>query len=136
MDNYDYIVVIAKLAKAFKNDGETVGFGCEESSLPYQINIYRKINGSKTYCAAKAWCLWQIQSPLIDSGEHPEVIMLKADHVIEDELGRFPVGGWVRSSPILAVYDNCIFETGNTFYIAVGEGMQKQISAEDASSFF
>lgn len=62
--------------------------------------------------------------------------MLKADYVIEDELGRFPVGGGIRSSPILAVYDNCIFATNNTFYIAVGEGMQKQISAEDASSFF
>lgn len=50
---------LEQLIKAFKNDGEALGFSYEESNLPYQINICRKINGNKTYCAAKAWCLYR-----------------------------------------------------------------------------
>lgn len=64
------------------------------------------------------------------------IILIKSDKVIDDELKRFPKNGWVRSSLILEVHKSGIFETSNTFYIAVGKGSKKTIDINDATAFF
>jgi hypothetical protein len=111
---------IEKLAKAFKKPSELIKFGCDRSSVDQRIETCRKINENKTYCVVKSWCLWKLKEDAGDNLEKSTLTVIKADSIIEDELDRFPAFGWVRSTPIIGLYEECIFETANTFYIAVG----------------
>jgi hypothetical protein len=131
MKNY-----IEQLSDAFKNPSKLTEFGCELDSIELQINRCREINSQKSYCVIKNWCLWKLETSEGYSSVLSKTILIKSDYVIDDELKRFPVGGWVRSSPIIKVHQSCLFETGSTFYIAVGPGGSKFIDVDDALAFF
>lgn len=90
----------------------------------------------KPFCVVKHWCIWDIQSPSITEGRQGPIYIVKADYIIDDELKRFPSGGWVRTTAIKEVYENCIFRTGSSSYILVGEGTRKDVDAKDAVKFF
>lgn len=128
---------IEKLITAFKNPTNVTKFGCEEDSIEHQINRCREIDDQKSYCVIKSWCLWILNYPKDkNQGELPATTLIKSDYVIDDEFDRFPIGSWVRSSPIIGLHQDCIFETKNTFYIAVGPGGSKTIDTGDALAFF
>jgi len=126
---------IEQLTDAFINPSQLTELGCDKSSIEEQKQHCLQINSRKSYCVIKDWCLWQLDIPKEQSSALSNTILIKSDHVIEDELKRFPVGGWVRSSPIIKVHQRCIFETGKTFYIAVGSGTAKLINIDDALAF-
>lgn len=126
---------IEKLAKAFKNPSELTKFGCDESSVEQRIETCRKINEKKSYCVVKSWCLWKLKEDAGDKLDKSTLTVIKADCILDDEFDRFPAFGWVRSTPIIGVYEKCIFETTNTFYIAVGAGGCKLIDISDALAF-
>lgn len=57
-------------------------------------------------------------------GQQP--VMLYAHYVIFDSELRLRVGDWVRTSSLVSFSENCFFQTLNTLYVLVGEGVRKQ----------
>ena len=127
---------ITLLANVFYGEGEPTGFGCHENEIEQMKKYVESVEPYKPYCVVALWKLWDIQAPIIQSGEHPPVLLVKADHIIEDEKKRFPQGGWVRSTEIKEVYKKCIFRTGSTSYILVGDGTKVAVDLDDANKFF
>jgi len=127
---------IALLANVFYGEGEPTEFGCHESEIALMKEYVESLEPYKPYCVVANWKLWDIQAPIIQSGEHPPVLVVKADQIIEDEMNRFPPGGWVRSTEIKEVHKKCIFRTINTSYILVGSGTKLSVDLEDVMKFF
>ncbi|WP_155931349.1 DUF6957 family protein [Pseudomonas aeruginosa] len=65
----------------------------------------------------------------------PQAI-LYASNVLFDSRYRFPVGGWVRSTMLVALRDEFIFETRNTRYLMMGLGNRKMASLSTVSSLW
>nr|WP_256837047.1 hypothetical protein [Pseudomonas oleovorans] len=57
-------------------------------------------------------------------GQQP--VMLYAYYVIFDSELRLQVGDWVRTSLLVSFSEDCFFQTLNTLYVLVGEGVRKQ----------
>ena len=51
-----------------------------------------------------------------------EPMFMYAHCVIHDGHGRFPPGGWVRSTLCKSFDGVCLFETRNTVYVLMGNG--------------
>lgn len=98
--------------------------------------VNKSIKPYKPFCVVRRWTIWDLKAPSIDEGKHEPVALIKSNEIIEDELDRFPVFGWVRSTAILKVYKKCIFRTKNTSYILVGEGTRLDVNVDDATRFF
>lgn len=52
-------------------------------------------------------------------------IILRAERVIFDSVGRFGPGDWVQSSGLIAFSEEFIFQTRNTAYVLLGLGYRK-----------
>jgi len=124
---------LSDLQRIFGEPGHEIDFGCSEAEYEKMVELCHEMNSRKSVCVVASWIWWDIIS---DNPNFPQpTYIVKADNVLFDEKGRFPVGGWVRTSPLKALHQNCIFETGNTFYVLVGEGTRKEVSASDALAF-
>ena len=61
------------------------------------------------------------------------LLIVYSNDIYKDEASRIPPGGWVRSSPILDINDQCIFSTRNTHYILLGKGTRKRALVGDVA---
>lgn len=77
---------------------------------------------NKPYCAVQGWIWIDFDFPEDERYSKLSGSYIWASNIIEDEAMRFPVGGWVMSTPLATLHENCIFETRNTLYILVGPG--------------
>ena len=59
------------------------------------------------------------------------IYLVYSHNVISDSTFMVPAGGWVRSTFLIALHNQCIFETPNTNYILVGNGREVKISLEE-----
>ncbi len=114
--------------------GAPTDFGCASDELNEMIEKCRSINEHSYYCAVTDWFIWDIQVP--ENFEVQSVMLVYANTIIDDEAGRFPTGGWVRSTAVKSINDNCIFSTRNTHYILVGPGTRKSVSVKDVYKVF
>ena len=82
----------------------------------------------KAYCLVEDWILFHVDEPpeslarVRSLGLEP--IFMYAHCVIYDEQGRFPPGGWVRSTLCKTFDGVCMFETRNTVYVLMGQGRE------------
>jgi len=82
----------------------------------------------KAYCLVEDWLLFHVDEPpeslakVRVSGLEP--MFMYAHCVIYDERGRFPPGGWVRSTLCKSFDGVCLFETRNTVYVLMGQGRE------------
>ncbi|MFL4073915.1 DUF6957 family protein [Pseudomonas aeruginosa] len=82
----------------------------------------------KAYCLVEDWILFHVDEPpeslarVRSLGLEP--IFMYAHYVIYDEQGRFPPGGWVRSTLCKTFDGVCMFETRNTVYVLMGQGRE------------
>lgn len=127
---------LAELNNVLNQPGEAMDLGCEALQHEEMIQQCREINPNKAVCVVSHWMWWDIPLEATKGNGSPSVSMIKADNIIFDELDWFPPSGWVRSSPLCKLHDNCIFETGNTFYILVGPGTRKKVSSGDVMALF
>lgn len=94
----------------------------------------------KPYCTVRQWVLIDLEASdemkatIAKKGFHP--ILLYAHEVVFDSRGRFLPGDWVRSTLLLDLQENCLFETENTVYILLGDGSRKQASPSVVTSIF
>lgn len=122
-----------EVQRFLSDPGGSMNFGCDPDNFPEFITIARKIASKKT-CAVKNW-IWidldvtdEQRKMIKDYGTEPSIIY--AHSCIEDSAGRFRVGDWVRTTPLINFHDPCIFETANTLYLLCGPGVRKRAKPE------
>ena len=122
------------------NNGAPCDFGCEPETVPEMIAFIKQNIPNKCYCTVKQWTWIDIDipkavEPLYEKhGIQPAIIV--AQHVIEDEAGRWRSGWYAKTSGLVAFHENCIFETQNTAYILVGGGVCSRQSFQSQLSLF
>ncbi|WP_412763290.1 DUF6957 family protein (plasmid) [Pseudomonas aeruginosa] len=86
----------------------------------------------RPYCLVEDWLLFHVDEPpeslarVRSAGLQP--MFLYSHCVTYDSEGRFPPGGWVRST-LCKTYDGvCMFETRNTVYVLIGQGREQTAS--------
>lgn len=125
---------LARLAGVLYEPGALTDFGCTESQIELMKEKCVQLCPNKPICVVKDWAIWDIEPP--KSAPDFVISLIKADYIIYDELNRFPVGGWVRTTAILSIHENSIFTTNNTHYILVGSGTRKSVEFKDMTKFF
>ncbi len=125
---------LARLAGVLYEPGVLTDFGCTESQIELMKEKCVQLCPNKPICVVKDWTIWDIEPP--KSAPDFVISLIKADYIIYDELDRFPVGGWVRTTAILSIHENSIFTTNNTHYILVGSGTRKSVEFKDMTKFF
>ncbi|TMO57111.1 DUF6957 family protein [Pseudoalteromonas phenolica] len=113
--------------------------GGDESKLENLISTAEKLN-DKPIRVLKDWkrfelCLSEEDEQLCREQE-PElskdgIHLVYSHNVISDSTFMVPAGGWVRSTFLIALHNQCIFETPNTNYILIGNGREVKISLEE-----
>lgn len=63
-------------------------------------------------------------------------VILYSHSVLYDSARRFDVGDWVRTTPLVSFSDGCFFQTRNTLYVLVGDGLRKQTELSTVMSLF
>ena len=86
----------------------------------------------KPYCTVEDWLIFHVDesdeslAKVRATGLEP--MFMYAHCVIYDGHGRFPPGGWVRSTLCKSFDGVCLFETRNTVYVLVGQGREMKAS--------
>ena len=86
----------------------------------------------KAYCTVEDWLILHVDEPAESlarvraTGLEP--MFMYSHCVIYDGHGRFPPGGWVRSTLCKSFDGVCLFETRNTIYVLVGQGREMKAS--------
>lgn len=86
----------------------------------------------KAYCTVEDWLIFHVDEPAESlarvraTGLEP--MFMYSHCVIYDGHGRFPPGGWVRSTLCKSFDGVCLFETRNTVYVLVGQGREMKAS--------
>ncbi|QYJ80480.1 DUF6957 family protein [Shewanella acanthi] len=115
----------------FSLAGSLTPYGCQMEDIEQMKLHCRSINPSKALCVVKDWIILVKHVEQSGTEDTPLDKLVLATNVIEDEKGRFPPGGWVRTSWCMNIHHDAIFETGNTFYILVGNGNCKHLYPEE-----
>jgi len=94
----------------------------------------------RPYCLVEDWLLFHVDEPpeslarVRSAGLQP--MFLYSHCVTYDSQGRFPPGGWVRST-LCKTYDGvCMFETRNTVYVLIGQGREQTASLKTIFGLF
>ncbi|WP_041711965.1 DUF6957 family protein [Pseudomonas sp. ATCC 13867] len=92
----------------------------------------------RPFCLVASWCWLDIQAPVdsqhlcLDSDGRPA--LLYAGNVLFDSRHRFPPGSWVRSTLLVRLAEEFIFETRNTRYVLMGRGARRTTSMGTVNS--
>ena len=116
--------------------------GCSQEGIEDVIKQVKQINPNKKFRVVSGWEWWSIQfsnhtlavKHLENESKQPSLIY--SSNLLIDSSGEFSPGLCLRSTFLVKFYDGCIFETGNTFYILVGQGKRKIVDAESAFSIY
>lgn len=63
-------------------------------------------------------------------------VILYVHEVVTDSRRRFRTGDWVRSTFLIELTQECLFETDNTIYVLLGNGCRKQVAPKVFASIF
>ena len=120
---------ILQFSALLNEPGIPVNFGCSVNNLKSMIMRCREIDNMKPYCAIERWMLWDVM--FSDSSNKEKILVVYANKIFHDEAQRFVRGGWVCSTAITDINEDCIFTTRNTHYILIGAGTRKLANAND-----
>ncbi|QOD00756.1 DUF6957 family protein [Pseudomonas putida] len=94
----------------------------------------------RSYCIVEDWTLFE---PDLNEDEQAKVksvglvpLIVFAHCVVDDSEGRFPPGGWVRSTMCASFVDGVFASTRNTVYVLLGPGRRQKASLDTIFSFF
>lgn len=92
------------------------------------------------YCLVRDW-IWidldvsdEQRALLEKAGRQPTIVY--AHTVIYDSARRWDVGDFVRTSPLHAFHDGFLFQTWNTVYVLLGDGVRKRAALETVGRIF
>lgn len=88
--------------------------------------------GRKPYCLVEDWLIFHVDEPPESLARVRamglQTMFLYSHCVTYDSQGRFPPGGWVRSTLCKSFDGACLFETRNTVYVLMGKGREMTAS--------
>jgi len=122
--------LLQKIAEAMDKTGEPIDGGCAMADVAEMILTAKRI-ADKPFCVVTEWQIWNIPyghsalSELKSHGLKPAVLYAKK--VIEDERGRWGPEAQVRTTMLVSMHRECIFESTNSMYILVGPGLKKSV---------
>lgn len=104
------------------------------------ISMLRERFPGRGYCLVRDWTIFRAdltpdELKTIESRGH-QPLFVYAHNVLEDSHGRFRPGDWVRTSMCVSFDGEAVFETKNTVYVLVGNGVEKTVSLKAIFSFF
>ena len=83
------------------------------------------------FCLVRNWIWLDLEVPAdqdkLFTRLDIEPVFLFAHTVVYDSLRRLDVGDFVRTSPLHRFTDGFVFQTKNTHYVLLGEGLRKQV---------
>lgn len=112
-------------------DGQVSSAGTSLSPVEIEALLAERFP-RKAYCTVEDWIIFHVDEPAESlarvraTGLEP--MFMYAHCVIYDGHGRFPPGGWVRSTLCKSFDGVCLFETRNTVYVLVGKGREMTAS--------
>lgn len=118
--------------------GEPIPSACEDEAVGVAL-AYEMCPGKK-YCSVRQWILVDLdisddkKTLIIEQGFHP--VLLYAHSVVTDSARRFSPGDWVRSTLLVELKNNYLFETNNSVYILLGTGSRKTAAPDVVTSIF
>ena len=112
-------------------DGQVSSAGTSLSPAEIEALVAERFP-RKAYCTVEDWLIFHVDEPAESlarvraTGLEP--MFMYSHCVIYDGHGRFPPGGWVRSTLCKSFDGVCLFETRNTIYVLVGQGREMKAS--------
>ncbi|MBD8472484.1 hypothetical protein IFT98_19975 [Pseudomonas sp. CFBP 8770] len=112
-------------------EGQASSFGADLTRVEIEALVAERFP-HKAYCLVEDWLIFHVdESPeslakVRATGLEP--MFMYAHCVVYDEQGRFPPGGWVRSTLCKSFDGVCLFETRNTVYVLMGKGREMTAS--------
>lgn len=112
-------------------EGQASSFGTDLTRVEIEALVAERFP-RKAYCLVGDWLIFHVdESPeslakVRATGLEP--MFMYAHCVVYDEQGRFPPGGWVRSTLCKSFDGVCLFETRNTVYVLKGKGREMKAS--------
>ncbi|HBO4309886.1 TPA: hypothetical protein L4V00_000197 [Pseudomonas aeruginosa] len=85
----------------------------------------------RPFCLIADWCWLDLEASSEANAEshvQSASAFVYGGSVLFDSRFRFPVGGWVRSTKLVALREEFIFETRNTRYLLMGQGVRRMSS--------
>lgn len=120
--------VIRGMTDLLYGGGVEFDAGCSLEKMENYWNHAKSICDGKPVRVIRSWQWWDFQKEaLLDRGDDHVLPSLLVGHVVRDTSYRFGDDDWLRTTPILAVHDNVIVETKNTFYVLLGKGIRKTV---------
>ena len=112
-------------------DGRQSSAGTSLSHTEVEALVAQRF-GRKPFCTVEDWLIFHVDEPpeslakVRATGLEP--MFMYAHCVVFDGHGRFPQGGWVRSTLCKSFDGVCLFETRNTVYVLMGNGREMTAS--------
>ncbi|MBU0811888.1 hypothetical protein SAMN05216370_3130 [Pseudomonas peli] len=129
---------IEKISDFLSSEGEAIPSACDDEVAG--IALAQKLYPGKPYCSVRQWVLVDLdisddkKALVAEQGFRP--ILLYAHAVVNDSACRFSPGDWVRSTLLVDLKSNCLFETRNSVYILLGAGSRKTVEPAVVTGIF
>lgn len=126
---------IGAVASIIHGEGEPMP-GCQLSVEEAKAWL-REIEPPRPFCLIADWCWLDLEAslePHAGLGGEARRALVYGGNVLFDSRYRFQVGGWVRSTMLVALRDEFIFETRNTRYVLMGRGARRATSLSTVRS--
>ncbi|MCO6413224.1 MAG: hypothetical protein J5I92_10805 [Thiogranum sp.] len=121
---------LSRLVYVFAERGDYYDAGCLQECFESAWALANSMSAEKPVRAVEEWEWWDligVPDGALDDQLLPAIIV---GLIVRDSSQRFPIGGGIRTSPVLKLYKNFIVETRNTFYVLVGSGSRKSVEVE------
>ena len=131
-------VSIEKIGHFLSSEGNAVHSFCDDEAAG--IALAQELCPGKPYCSVRQWILVDLdisddkKALVTEQGFQP--ILLYAHTVVTDSARRFLPGDWVRSTLLIELKSNYLFETQNSVYILLGAGSRKAAEPAVVTSIF
>ncbi|WP_241357812.1 DUF6957 family protein [Pseudomonas aeruginosa] len=127
--------VLNSVASIIYGEGDQVP-GCQLSVEEAKAWL-SALEPRRPFCLIADWCWLDLDLPLASralSDQQTPPALVYGGNVLFDSRHRFPIGGWVRSTMLVALRDEFIFETRNTRYVLMGPGARRTSSTSAVAS--
>lgn len=109
--------------------GEGIPMLGHDMSDAEAIALVHQRFGQRPYCLVRQWIWIDLLMPdaLFETlrRDDRQPVMLYAHEVVLDSQARLKPGDWVRSTPLVTFSNGCCFQTRNTVYVLLGNGVRK-----------
>lgn len=129
---------IEKISGFLSSEGEVIHSACDDEVAG--IALAHELCPGKPYCSVRQWILVDLDisddKKALVTGQGFQPILLYAHTVVTDSAHRFSPGDWVRSTLLVELKNNYLFETNNSVYILLGAGSRKSAAPDVVTSIF